>query len=33
MDVLVEDADFPWPDKNIDAAEGWMDNRGEFQYY
>merc|ERR1712232_1508519 len=24
--VLVEDAEFPWPEKNADAAAGWLDN-------
>jgi hypothetical protein len=32
-DIVVEDEDFPWPEKKADAAEGWLDNRGEFQYY
>jgi len=31
--IEVEDADFPWPEKNDDASEGWFDNRGDFQYY
>lgn len=31
--IEVEDADFPWPEKNADASEGWFDNRGDFQYY
>jgi hypothetical protein len=31
--IHVEDADFPWPDKNEDASEGWTDNRGESQSY
>lgn len=31
--VVVEDDDFPWPEKNLAASEGWLDNRGEFQPY
>lgn len=31
--IVVEDAAFPWPKKNADASEGWVDNRGDFQYY
>jgi len=31
--IEVEDAEFPWPAKNPDASEGWVDNRGEFQAY
>jgi len=32
-DIQVEDSEFPWPSKNPDASEGWVDNRGDFQYY
>lgn len=32
-DIQVEDSEFPWPIKNPDASEGWIDNRGDFQYY
>lgn len=31
--IEVEDAEFPWPEKDADASEGWFDNRGDFQYY
>lgn len=31
--ISVEDAPFPWPEKAADASEGWLDNRGEFQFY
>lgn len=31
--IEVEEADFPWPEKNPEACEGWLDNRGEFQFY
>jgi len=31
--IQVEDDVFPWPQKNPDASEGWLDNRGDFQFY
>merc|ERR1712176_179580 len=31
--VEVVDEDWPAEEKRADAAEGWMDNRGEFQAY
>jgi hypothetical protein len=31
--IEVEDAVYPWPEKTLDAVEGWVDNRGEFQFY
>jgi hypothetical protein len=31
--IEVEDAEFPWPEERPDAAAGWIDNRGEFQFY
>jgi len=31
--VEIVEEDYPWPEKRADAAEGWWDNRGEFQYY
>jgi len=31
--IEVEEVDFPWPEKDPDASEGWIDNRGEFQPY
>jgi len=33
QDVEIVEKDYPWPEKRADAAEGWWDNRGEFQYY
>lgn len=31
--ITVEDEEIEWPEKDADAASGWMDNRGEFQSY
>lgn len=31
--IEIEDDEFPWPEKHADACEGWLDNRGEFQFY
>lgn len=31
--VEIVEEEYPWPEKRSDAAEGWWDNRGEFQYY
>jgi len=31
--ITVEDEEIAWPEKDADAASGWMDNRGEFQSY
>merc|ERR1719330_1425276 len=31
--VEVVEEDFPWPEKQADAAAGWWDNRGDFHEY
>jgi len=31
--VEVVEENFPFPSEDSDAAEGWLDNRGEFQHY
>jgi hypothetical protein len=31
--IVVEDAEYPWPEKHHHASTGWFDNRGEFQTY
>jgi len=31
--IVVVEEEYLYPEKNVDAAEGWTDNRGEFQLY
>jgi hypothetical protein len=31
--IYIEEEDFPWPEKDDDACDGFVDNRGDFQSY
>jgi len=33
LDVIVEDVTYDWPEKEIDASEGYFDSRGDFYEY